>query len=357
MTSATAAAAIPDFAALREAVRERGLLESQPRYYAFKFVSTLALAATGVAIVVMVDQWWVQIINAAFFAFVSTQLGFLGHDAGHRQVGRGARMNEVLNLGIGNLLLGVSASWWVSKHNAHHRNPNDLDSDPDVQFPIFAFSPLQARRIRGAVPRFVVKRQAFFIVPLFTFGIVNMRMHTIGHLRSARVRRRRLQVALLLAHLALYLSLLFVFLSVWEALAFLAIHQALFGLYMGSTFATNHKGMPTLTGQPDVDFVRRQVSTTRNVTPHPVTDFVLGGLNYQIEHHLFPSMPRNKLREARELVRPFCEARGVEYRESSLLRTYADILRFLHAMGAPLRRGASPEGTSSAGSVAGEGRS
>ena len=342
-----APAAAPDFAALRRAVDDRGLLDPQPRYYAMKFASTLALVAIAVAGIVTVDRTWLLMVDAAFLAFLSTQLGFLGHDAGHRQIARSARVTEALNFGIGNFLLGVSASWWVSKHNAHHRNPNNIETDPDIRFPIFAFSPVQARRMRGAVPRFFVKHQAFFIVPLLSLGIHNMRMHSLHHLRTARVRRPRLQVALLVAHVALYLGLLFTFLNVWEAVAFIAVHQTLMGLYMGSAFATNHKGMPTVTGESDLDFVRRQVTTTRNVAPHPVTDFVLGGLNYQIEHHLFPSMPRNRLREARELIRPFCEARGIEYRETGLWSSYAEILRFMHRIGAPLRRVHEPPGVGS----------
>jgi fatty acid desaturase len=66
-------------------------------------------------------------------------------------------------------------------------------------------------------------------------------------------------------------------------------------------------------------------------------DFLLGGLNYQIEHHLFPSMPRPNLRRAQPVVQAFCTARGIAYHQSGLLRSYAEVLRHLHAVGAPSR--------------------
>jgi len=135
----------------------------------------------------------------------------------------------------------------------------------------------------------------------------------------------------------LYVGLLFYALSVWQALLFILVHQALFGLYMGSVFAPNHKGMPLLDNESRLDFVRRQVLTSRDVKAHPLTDFLYGGLNYQIEHHLFPSMPRNKLKKAQTIVRAFCEARSIPYRESSALQSHREILQYLHQVSAPLR--------------------
>jgi hypothetical protein len=86
-----------------------------------------------------------------------------------------------------------------------------------------------------------------------------------------------------------------------------------------------------------VDFLRRQVLTSRNVIAHPITDFWYGGLNYQIEHHLFPRLPRNKLREAQPIIRGFCRDHSIAYHETSVLQSYKEILQHLHEVGAPLR--------------------
>jgi fatty acid desaturase len=110
-----------------------------------------------------------------------------------------------------------------------------------------------------------------------------------------------------------------------------------FVLYLGCSFAPNHKGMPTLTAAEELDFVRRQVLTSRNVRGSRPVDFLLGGLNYQIEHHLFPNMPRPNLRRAQPLVRAFCRQHGLPYVEASLFGSYAEAVRHLHAVGAPLR--------------------
>ena len=118
---------------------------------------------------------------------------------------------------------------------------------------------------------------------------------------------------------------------------FVAIQQGVFGLYMGCSFAPNHKGMPTLAPDNELDYLRRQVLTSRNVRGSRVVDLVLGGLNYQIEHHLFPSMPRPNLRHAQPLVRAYCAELNLPYVETSLAASYVTVLRHLHGVGAPLR--------------------
>ena len=133
----------------------------------------------------------------------------------------------------------------------------------------------------------------------------------------------------------------FLVLDPWQALAFIGVHQAVFGFYMGCSFAPNHKGMPTLTPAEEQDYLRRQVLTSRNVRGGPFVDLLLGGLNYQIEHHLFPSMPRPNLRVAQPVVRRFCEANGVTYTETSAFASYRLAIQHLDTVGdaAVARRG------------------
>jgi fatty acid desaturase len=122
---------------------------------------------------------------------------------------------------------------------------------------------------------------------------------------------------------------------------FLAVHQAVFGVYLGCTFAPNHKGMPMLAGSdPQPDFLRRQVLTSRNVRGGRLVEVLLGGLNHQIEHHLFPNMPTPHLRRARPIVKAHCARLGISYTESGLFASYAQTLRHLHQAAAPLRRSA-----------------
>ena len=140
------------------------------------------------------------------------------------------------------------------------------------------------------------------------------------------------------AHFILYFGLLFSVLEPLQAILFIAVHRGLFGLYMVSIFAPNHKAMPVLKRDSQLDFLRRQVLTSRNVIAHPLTDFWYGGLNYQIEHHLFPRLPRNKLREAQSVIKDFCRDHSIAYHETSVLQSYREILQHLHEVGAPLRK-------------------
>ena len=140
------------------------------------------------------------------------------------------------------------------------------------------------------------------------------------------------------AHFILYLALVFTFLSVWQGLLFIVIHQALTGLYLGSIFAPNHKGMMILDKDSKMGFLQRQVLTARNIYAGPITDFWYGGLNYQIEHHLFPSMPRNKLKETQQIVKAFCQEHEIPYHETTMVQCFKEILQYLREIGAPLRR-------------------
>ena len=145
------------------------------------------------------------------------------------------------------------------------------------------------------------------------------------------------EALLLLLHFVGYLTALFLVLSPLQAAVFIVVQQGLFGLYLGCSFAPNHKGMPTLTDAEELDFLRTQVLTSRNVRGSRLVDFLLGGLNYQIEHHLFPNMPRPNLRHAQPLVRAFCQEHDLPYSEATMFGSYAEALRHLHSVGAPLR--------------------
>lgn len=314
---------------------QHGLLDKQPAYYVSIAVLWLALLSASLTLLVIVESFWLQLLNAAFLAFVFTHIGFLVHDAGHRQIFNGAARNDLLGLAT-NLLLGFSRSWWVETHNEHHINPNNLELDPHTALPVFAFSHEQARSKRGAL-RLLVGYQSFYFFPILLLEGVGVRAASAQYLLRGEAQHRVAEALLMALHFILYLGLLFYVLSAWQVFLFIAVHQALLGLYMGLVFAPNHKGMPLVDERSQLDFLRRQVLTSRDVSAHPLTDFLYGGLNYQIEHHLFPSMPRNKLKEAQTIVRSFCEARSIPYRESSALRSQKEILQYLHQVSAPLR--------------------
>ena len=318
-------------------VTERGLLDKQLAYYTYKAVSTLGLLAVSLTVLALVDIFWVQLVNAGFLAFVFAQIGFVGHDSGHRQIFRSARKNEITSLVIC-FLLAFERSWWLDKHNRHHNNPNHLALDPDADFPVLAFTKEQALKKKGLY-RFIVKNQAFLFYPMLLLEGVGLRLAGVQHILKNKIKYPVAEPLLMLGHFAVYFALLFFFLSAWQAVLFFAIHQGLYGLFVGSVFAPNHKGMLMVGENEELDFLRRQVLTARNVKAGPFTDFWYGGLNYQIEHHLFPNMPRNRLKEAQKVTKAFCKEHSIPYHETGILQSVKEILQSLHQESAPLRGG------------------
>jgi len=326
---------LTDFAVLSDRITAAGLLKPRPGYYALRLSAVaLALAGGWAAFFVIGASWW-QLAVAAILAVVFGQVALVAHDLAHRQVFRTRRASEAAGLIAGNLGVGMSYGWWMDKHTRHHANPNHADLDPDVAPELLIWSPAQAAGRRGLL-RVVNAYQAYLFFPLLTLLGLGLRRGSVQAVVRGTVRRRGLEAALLATHAGVYLGALLLVLTPLQALAFFAVHQGLFGVYLGCTFAPNHKGMPSPDGS--LDFLRKQVLTSRNVRGSRFVDAALGGLNYQIEHHLFPSMPTPNLRRARPIVRRFCAEIGVPYTETSLLASYGEALRHLHAAGAPLRR-------------------
>jgi fatty acid desaturase len=232
---------------------------------------------------------------------VFTQIAFVGHDAGHRQIFRARRANSLIGLVHANLLVGISFGWWVGKHDRHHSNPNHEDLDPDIGITALAFTAGQVRDMRGLV-RVVARYQAFLFFPLLLLEAGHLHTASVKAVLRGAGRANAVEALLLLVHVAGYVIALLLVLRPLQAVAFALVQQGLFGLYLGCTFAPNHKGMPLVADGEELDFLRRQVLTSRNVRGGRVVDFILGGLNYQIEHHLFPNMPRPNLRRAQPLV-------------------------------------------------------
>jgi fatty acid desaturase len=327
-------AAGSDFAELNRRVTRAGLLERKPAYYAVRLtVVSLMLIGGWTAFFLIGASWW-NLVTAVFLAVTFTQVALVAHDLAHRQVFRTKRPGEITGRIAGNLGVGMSYGWWMDKHTRHHNNPNHDDLDPDVAPEVLIWATKSAWGRRG-LKGFVTRHQAGLFFPLLTLLGIDLKLSSVKALIRGDMKRRNLEAAMLIIHAACYLTALFVVLSPLQAIAFLVLHQALFGVYLGMTFAPNHKGMPHPDGTED--FLRKQVLTSRNVTGGWLTDAAMGGLNYQIEHHLFPAMPTPNLRRLQPIVEAYCAEINVAYESTSLIDSYRQALRHLHEVGAPLR--------------------
>lgn len=325
-----------EYAALSRQINAARLLDRQPWYYLGKTLLTAAMLTLSIAVLVLVENLWIQLLNAIFLSFVFGQIGFLSHDASHHQIFASNRKNEIFGILTWGLFLGISSSSWTRTHNKHHRHPNHVGEDPDLELPVVAFFDAQAKQKRG-FQRFMVKHQAYFLP--FLFMLMSFKMHktAIVHITTGKARHPFTEGLLILGYYTWYLGLTFTFLPFWFAPLFITLNHALAGFYLSSVFAPNHKGMPIIRKGSTLSYLRKQVLTARNVRPSFLTDALYGGLNYQIEHHLFTTMPRNNLSKARRIVKVFCQRQGIPYHETGVLRSYWEIFRELHRVSATLR--------------------
>jgi fatty acid desaturase len=320
------------YAELRQRVAAAGLLDRTYGYYAWRSGVSFLLLGVGFASAWMLPATaWIG-LHSALLAFGSVQVALVGHDAGHLAVFRSTRANWMLGWLCWTLVLGVGFAYWSDRHNRHHARTNDIAADPDLQWAgLVAYSD-EILTARGRRARWLVEHQAV-LGPIYTLGLA-FAFRAEGWtfaVRRLRGHRRVIELGGLAASALAWALPGFVL--GWSWLATFSLAQVLAGLYLALAIAPNHKGMPTWPADRQLSFLERQVLSSRNILPHPAADFIFGGLNYQIEHHLFPNMPRVHFRRARAIVRPFCERAGLGYREVGVWRTWGLVLLELRRVG------------------------
>ncbi|PWD52510.1 acyl-CoA desaturase [Serinibacter arcticus] len=307
-------------------------------YYWTRF-AVLNVALAGVAALAwwVGESWW-QLAVAALLAVVLGQFMFLGHDAAHRQIFDSGRWNDAASLVIANLYAGMSYGWWQHKHSRHHAKPNQVGADPDIKTGALVFHLESGGKPRTRLGERLRARQGSLFFPLLLLEGLNLHVSGLKTIFGKEpVKHRSTEIPLVLVRLVGYLALVFWFLPLGMAFAFIGVQVALFGLYMGAVFAPNHKGMPIVPADSKIDFLRRQVLMSRNITGGRHIDLYMGGLNFQVEHHLFPSMPSPHLRLVQPMVKAFCEEKLVPYTEATLLESYRIVIRHLDKVGLQAR--------------------
>jgi len=329
-----------EYSALLHTVRDAGLLRRTRGYY-YTVFGILTLAVGGIiAGSILLGPSWYQLILAGVLGIVLTQYAFLAHEASHRQVFESGKANDYAGRTIANLFVGISYSWWMTKHSRHHANPNVMGKDPDIARDFVSFVASDAAQTKG-LHAWATRRQGYLFFPVLILEGLNLHLQGFRTVFGrGKVDKRWLEVTMLSTRVGAYLAVLFILFPPGLAAAFVGVQLAVFGIYMGASFAPNHTGMPVLPHDSKVDFLSRQVLTSRNITGGWLVNAYMGGLNFQVEHHLFPNMPRPNLRLAQPVVRDFCERRGVSYTEASPFASYAAGLRHLHRVGAGLRSSA-----------------
>lgn len=320
MITAELTASFHDF---RTAIRESVLYERRYGYYAIYLFLILCGLAVSLYIVAVTGNLYIQLLNAIFLAFVFVQGGMLGHDLTHQQVFRSVERNRWYGVLVWGLLGGVSAEKWFQKHNNHHKYVNHSVKDPDLDIP-FVFSDVQRGSASTGWRKSLLRVQHLLFFPLLPFVYGNMILQSYVYLFRRMSMQSVLEVLLITAHFATLLWALFYFLPSWLATLFILIHLGVMGVYMSLVFAPNHKGQEVLGADREVTWMH-QITSTRNVRSSHLIFHLFGGLNFQIEHHLFSDMARPNYVKVQQKVREFCKKHSIIYHETTWLGSLKEI--------------------------------
>lgn len=309
--------------ALRADVESQGLYARAYGFYTLYLL--LVLCGTGLSLYIITasDSAFVQVANAIFFTFVITQAGMLGHDFSHGQVLRSERWNRLASMLLWGLFGGLSESAWFTQHDTHHTYVNQVGKDPDIDIPFLFSREQQMVDFPISLSRVVRYQHLLFFVSLplwYVSKLITSWQKTLSnfHLRQAA------ELLLSIVHFGILFALLFIYLPWYLVLLFLSVHGLTVGLYLSFIFAPNHKGEEVIAADAQVTW-REQISSTRNIRPSIASFILLGGLNFQVEHHLFTSMPRINYWKVHPLVKRFCVENAIPYHETSWLGSQREI--------------------------------
>lgn len=336
---------------LRKELILEGMFNSDPMYYTYKVLSTFAIFLTSVYFAWQQYIWVGGLLLGLFWQ----QSGWLAHDFLHHQVFKNRTHNELFALIIADIWQGFSCGWWKAKHNTHHAvpnlhasAPNAADGDPDIDtMPLLAWSKKMAEVANNSsVGRVMISWQAWTYFPIllgarltwahqswnFCFGGATLYGHDSAkniHIDKKVTKFIGLERVCLVIH---YTILLYVCskISFFQGLTYFMLGQCSCGMFLAIVFGLGHNGMAVYPANERPDFWKLQVSTTRNVTSNFFVDWFCGGLQYQVDHHLFPSLPRHNLAKVHKRVAKFCKDEGVTYHEAGIWTGTMEVLGHLH---------------------------
>lgn len=314
--------------------KEQNLLRPRQLQYVLLALGLCTLLAlTIITFILIGDSWW-QTVTAVCSALLLVHFAFLVHDGAHFQIFRTPAHNEFFAVVTASLIVGASYSWWQHKHSAHHRNPNHITLDPDAKLPVIHTKPRATGIMSWRPIRFFSTHQGVVLFTLMPLEGISIYAASWKHLlRSGTVKYRALQITLIAINHSVVAFLMIWVLSPAVAGTILGIHLGLFGFYLGMVFALNHKGMPLITDTRKGDYLLRQVLVSRNIQSNALIACLMGGLNNQIEHHLFPTAPRFTLRKLAVLVKQHCLRIGVPYAQVSLTESYRRVYQYVNRVG------------------------
>ncbi|KND02407.1 uncharacterized protein SPPG_02874 [Spizellomyces punctatus DAOM BR117] len=303
-------------------IEKNGWLVSSKAWYAVNMLGTLSMALVAAYLVLYHGQSLVAVcVSASLLALFWQQCGWLSHDVLHNQLFESHFLNDAVGYFFGNVCQGFSVSWWKHKHCTHHSVPNVHSGDPDIDtLPFLAWSEHALEGFSdvsdATLAKFLVTYQPILYFPLLCFARLNWALSSLMWALAPGVfpLRQGVEVGTLVLHWAWYLGLASR-LGMGYALLWMGLSQAVCGVLLAAVFSVNHNGMPIYTPSEttSLNFYALSILTARNVSPTLFTNWFTGGLNHQIEHHMFPMVPRHHLPQLVPYVKDLCKKHGIEY--------------------------------------------
>ncbi|XP_052211630.1 acyl-lipid (9-3)-desaturase-like [Diospyros lotus] len=318
-----------------------GLYEKKGHGVLASFCFMAMLFVVSVLGLLWCDNTWVHLFSGGLMGFLWIQSGWIGHDSGHYQVMPTKGLNRFVQILTGNCLAGISIAWWKWNHNAHHISCNSLDFDPDLQhMPVFAVSSHFFKSLTScfyerkmnfdAVSRFLVSYQHWTFYPVMCLARINLYAQSFVLLLSKRKVPDRGQEILGIFAFWIWYPLLVSCLPNWgERVMFVVASFTVTGI-QHIQFCLNHFSSNVYVGPPTAnDWFEKQTRGTLNIACSSWMDWFHGGLQFQVEHHLFPRMPRCHLRKISPFVKDLCRKHNLPYNIASFWKANAMTVRTL----------------------------
>ncbi|KAJ5462365.1 hypothetical protein N7530_010570 [Penicillium desertorum] len=328
---------ISKYRQLNERLQSDGLYQCPYSSYAVEFIRYWTLFVLFLACL----HYSYYTLSSIFLGLFWHLLSFLVHDAGHLSITHGFHTDSCIGIFVADFIDAT----------------NSPEHDPDIQhMPFFAISSRFFGSLRStyydrdmpfdAASRWFIKHQHYLYYPILLMGRFNLYRLAWSYLLDPKQSPRRgsawwhryLEVTGLVffwywyGYRTLYLSI-----PTWSSrITFLFIsHMVTAPLHVQLTLS--HFAMSSVDGGVHESFAQKMVRTTMDVDCPPWLDFMHGGLNFQVVHHLFPRLPRHNLRRAQKYVKEFCEDVGIPYVIFTFTRRNKEVISRLGEVAEQLR--------------------
>lgn len=314
-----------DYRELLGDLKKAGMFQNYLSDYVLTVLFMVAMMGACIVGVVFYEGFWVHVGCGIILGLVWIQSAFIGHDSGHSELVGHKKIDKFIQLFAGNGLTGIGMGWWKRSHNVHHISCNSLDFDPDLQYvPLFAVSSGYFGNLHSyyydkqmnfdGLARFLVSYQHWTFYPTMAVARVLLFMQSIVlHFSGNRVPNKGLDIAGLLFFWT-WFPLLVSCLPSWpERTAFVLSSFAVSGI-QHVQFCLNHFSAESYVGRPcSESWIEDQARGTIDIQCDSWMDWFHGGLQFQVEHHMFPRLPRYNLRKISPLVKSFCAKHRLPY--------------------------------------------